>query len=57
MNEYIEWLFLRELIGWWVNNNPGKGDLLYFKGKPYSIERMKKKYIELTELLLKDYLL
>ena len=57
MNEhYLEWLFLRENLNYWINNQLPKGkDVYMFHGKQYDIEKMGKRYIELTKQLLKDY--
>lgn len=58
MNEqYLEWLFLREHLIFWINHEKciDGGVQYYFDGKEYDIEKMKKRYLELTKLLLKDY--
>lgn len=57
MNEqYLEWLFLREHLNYWIEHQFPKGeDILVFQGKQYGVEKMKARYIELTEQLLKDY--
>lgn len=57
MNEhYLEWLFLREHLNFWINEQFPEGrDTLSFIGKQYDIEKMKARYIELCKMLLKDY--
>ena len=57
MNEkYLEWLFLREHLNYWIDNQFPKGeDILVYQGKQYDVEEMKARYIKLTKQLLKDY--
>lgn len=57
MNEhYLEWLFLREHLSYWIDNLFPEGiDVLTIRGVQYDIEKMKERYIELTKMLLKDY--
>ena len=54
---YLEWLFLREHLDYWINTQfplDGK-EQYFFDGKEYNVEAMKARYIELTKQLLKDY--
>lgn len=58
MNEqYLEWLFLREHIGYWVDEKSCNENLISYRiqDKQYDIEKMKARYIELSKMLLKDY--
>lgn len=58
MNEhYLEWLFLREHLDYWINEQfpEGETDILMYRGKQYDVQKMKERYIELSEMLLKDY--
>lgn len=68
MNEqYLEWLFLREHLLFWLNDESLQSNCWFnvyslgeeitysFQGKQYDIEKMKARYIELTKMLLKDY--
>lgn len=58
MNEhYLEWLFLREHLDYWINEQfpEGETDVLMYRGKQYDVQKMKERYIELSEMLLKDY--
>lgn len=57
MNEhYLEWLFLREHLNYWINNQyPEGADAYTLFGKQYDVQKMKARYIELTKMLLKDY--
>ena len=65
MNEhYLEWLFLREHLDYWIEQKYLGQDLVdrdfeymvySFQGKEYDIDKMKERYIELTKQLLKDY--
>lgn len=58
MNEhYLEWLFLREHIGYWVDQKSCNENLISYRiqDKEYDIEKMKARYIKLTKMLLKDY--
>ena len=54
--KYLEWLFLRDNVNYWINNQFPKGEDVYmFDGKQYDIEKMGKRYVELTKELLNDY--
>ena len=57
MNEqYLEWLFLREHLNYWIDNQfPEEEDVLSLFNRQYDVQKMKTRYVELTELLLKDY--
>lgn len=68
MNEqYLEWMFLREHLSFWVNDDSLRTGIWFdvhslgekytysFQGNQYDIEKMKERYIELSKLLLKDY--
>lgn len=58
MNEkYLEWLFFREHIGYWIDHKSCNEDLISYRiqDKEYDIEKMKSRYIELTKELLKKY--
>jgi hypothetical protein len=54
--KYLEWLFLRDNVNYWINNQFPKGEDVYmFQGKEYDIDKMKARYIELTKQLFKEY--
>ena len=58
MNEhYLEWLFLREHLDYWINEQfpEGEVDVLMYRGKQYDVQKMKERYVELSEMFLKDY--
>ncbi len=58
MNEhYLEWMFLREHLDYWINEQfpEGETDVLMYRGKQYDVQKMKERYIVLSEMLLKDY--
>lgn len=55
--KYLEWLFLREHIGYWVDQKSCNENLISYRiqDKEYDIEKMKERYIGLTKQLLKGY--
>lgn len=58
MNKYyLEWLFLKEHLSYWINTQYQKDtkEKFYFNGKEYNVQKMKDRFIKLTEKLLEDY--
>ena len=56
MNEqYLEWLFLRNHMEQFSKIDYNDFMTYSFHGKLYDIQKMEKRYIELTKQLLKDY--
>ena len=52
--QYLEWLFLREILDLTVNDS-GDDTQLSFNGNLYGLDKIRMRCTELTEQLLKGY--
>lgn len=54
--EYLEWLFLREILGYFIDHPYyTDGAQFRFQGNGYDIKKLQNRYSELTKELLLEY--
>ncbi len=53
--QYLEWLFLRNILGLVIDTDSYNCSQLSFNNSLYSLDKIKERYIELTKELLLEY--